>query len=91
MLGLLGTVIGMIRTFFQLPNISGANTADLLTAGIAQAMTTTMFGLGVGILALLFYSIVKARVTRILADAEQAVHSIADHMKRDENAAPSEA
>jgi len=86
MLGLLGTVIGMIRTFFQLPTISGGSTADLLTAGIAQAMTTTMFGLGVGILALLFYSIVKARVTRTLAEAEQAVHSIADHIKRDEPA-----
>jgi biopolymer transport protein ExbB len=84
MLGLLGTVIGMIRTFLQLPQISGANTADLLSAGIGQAMSTTMFGLGVGILALLFYSIVKARVTRTLAEAEQAVHSIADHIKRDE-------
>jgi biopolymer transport protein ExbB len=86
MLGLLGTVIGMIRMFFSMPTISGASTAEFLAAGIGQAMTTTMFGLGVGILALLFYSIVKARVTRTLADAEQAVHSIADHIKREEGA-----
>jgi biopolymer transport protein ExbB len=82
MLGLLGTVIGMIKTFFGLEGQTGAINAKVLSAGVGQAMTTTMFGLVVGILALVFYSIVKARVTRTLAEAEQAVHSITDHIKR---------
>jgi biopolymer transport protein ExbB len=88
MLGLLGTVIGMIKTFFGLEESTGAINAKVLSAGVGQAMTTTMFGLVVGILALVFYSIVKARVTRTLAEAEQAVHSIADHIKRDDQPEP---
>ena len=46
-------------------------------------MATTMFGLVVGIAATFFYAIVKGRATRTLAEAEQVVHSIADHIKRD--------
>ena len=45
-------------------------------------MSTTMFGLIVGISALVLYSIVKARATRALAESEQVVHSVADHIKR---------
>ena len=45
-------------------------------------MATTMFGLIVGILALVFYSLVKARTTRALAEVEQVAHSIADHIKQ---------
>jgi len=85
MLGLLGTVLGMIKTFFGLEESTGSINAKVLSAGVGQAMTTTMFGLVVGILALVFYSIAKARVTRTLAEAEQAVHNIADHMKREED------
>ena len=45
-------------------------------------MATTMFGLIVGISALVFYSLVKARATKALAVAEQVVHSASDHIKR---------
>ena len=51
---------------------------------VGEAMATTLFGLSVGILTLVFYSLTKARATKTLADAEQAVHMIADHIKRDE-------
>ena len=83
MLGLLGTVFGMIQAFFGLElGPAGGPAAGALSRGIAGAMATTLFGLAVGIMALVFYSIVKARVTRILAEAEQAVHTVADHIKR---------
>jgi len=82
MLGLLGTVLGMITAFFGLERETGAIGAAVLSRGVGQAMATTLFGLGVGIMALVFYSVVKARATRTLADAEQAVHAIADHIKR---------
>jgi len=83
MLGLLGTVMGMIKAFFLLPTQSAGVASDVLARGIGEAMATTMFGLIVGILALAFYSIIKSRVTRSLADVEQVVHSVADHIKRD--------
>lgn len=89
MLGLLGTVLGMIKAFYGLKNEMGGIDANILSGGVAEAMGTTLFGLSVGILTLVLYSLVKSRATRTLADAEQAVHMIADHIKRDDSAIPS--
>lgn len=83
MLGLLGTVLGMIKAFFGLQSGSGSIDSLALSAAIGEAMATTMFGLIVGISALVFYSLVKARATKALAVAEQVVHSASDHIKRD--------
>jgi biopolymer transport protein ExbB len=82
MLGLLGTVVGMMKAFFTAQYQSLTVSSSVLTQGIAQAMSTTMYGLVVAIGALVFYSIVKSRATKSLAEAEHAVHSIADHIKR---------
>jgi biopolymer transport protein ExbB len=82
MLGLLGTVIGMINAFFSLRHGSDSINSGLLSDGVAQAMATTMFGLIVAITSLLFYTLVKSRLTRALAGAEHVVHSISDHIKR---------
>ena len=85
MLGLLGTVVGMIHAFFYaLPEHSASISSQVLSRAIGGAMATTMFGLIVGIAALVFYSIVRSRLTRALAETEQVVHSLADQLKRDE-------
>lgn len=82
MLGLLGTVAGMIQAFFVLPSQSASINSRALAQAVGAAMSTTMFGLAVAILTVIFYSIVRSRVTRALADAEQVIHSVADHIKR---------
>lgn len=82
MLGLLGTVMGMIKAFFLLRGQTASADASALASGVGEAMSTTMFGLIVAIVALVFYSLIKTRATRVLADAEAAVHAIADHMTR---------
>lgn len=84
MLGLVGTVLGMIKAFYGLEHESGGVDAMVLSRGVGEAMATTLFGLSVGIITLVFYSLTKSRATRTLADAEQAVHMIADHIKRDD-------
>lgn len=81
MLGLLGTVLGMIKAFFTLPSGPDSINSRILSAGIGQAMATTMFGLIVAIVSLVFYSLVKGRATGTLAEAERVTHKIADHMK----------
>ncbi|MCC5830443.1 MAG: MotA/TolQ/ExbB proton channel family protein [Phycisphaeraceae bacterium] len=82
MLGLLGTVWGMIKAFFaQEVEALGASSAQL-TSAIGGAMSTTLFGLLVAIMTLVFHSIVRSRTTRSLAEVEQLVHSLADHIKR---------
>jgi len=86
MLGLVGTVLGMIKAFYGLENELGGIDAITLSKGVGEAMATTLFGLSVGIMALVMYSLAKARTTRTLAEAEQAVHMIADHIKRDHKA-----
>lgn len=85
MLGLLGTVIGMITAFFGLEKESGSVDSTVLSQGVGQAMATTMFGLMVGISTLVFYSIIKSRATKTLAEAEAAVHSIADRIRNAED------
>lgn len=88
MLGLLGTVIGMIKAFFILEEQTGSVASTSLSRGVGEAMATTMFGLIVAILALFFYSIVKTRATATLAEAEAAVHAVSDHIKSTKRAAP---
>ena len=84
MLGLLGTVVGMIKAFFLIEGAQQTNIrSTTLASGVGEAMVTTMFGLVVEIITLVFYSVVKSRTTRSLADAEQVVHSISDHIKRE--------
>ncbi|MEM1354720.1 MAG: MotA/TolQ/ExbB proton channel family protein [Planctomycetota bacterium] len=82
MLGLVGTVLGMIKAFYGLQQETGTINAMVLSRGVGEAMGTTLFGLSVGIVMLVLYSVVKSRATRTLADAEAAVHRIADHIKR---------
>ena len=83
MLGLLGTVWGMILAFFALPEHSMSAMSRHLSQAVGGAMATTLFGLIVAIFALVCYSIVKSRATKVLATVEDAVHTIADHIKRD--------
>lgn len=83
MLGLLGTVVGMLQAFYSINYTALSASSNALTRAIGGAMATTFFGLIVAILAQLFYTLVKSRVTRSLAEAEQVVHSIADYIKRD--------
>lgn len=54
LLGLLGTVVGMINVFSAL-NLGGSSNAEALAGGIAQALLTTAFGLSIAILSLMFH------------------------------------
>ena len=84
MLGLLGTIIGMMGAFFGLDQSSIDVRSKFISSNIAGAMGTTYFGLIVAIAALVFHSIIKGRLTRVLSEAEQAVHAVTDHIKRGE-------
>jgi biopolymer transport protein ExbB len=69
LLGLLGTVTGMIISFLNL-KISGISDPALLAGGISQALITTAAGLTVAIPCLLFFHIFRQRVNRILTHIE---------------------
>lgn len=73
LLGLLGTVFGMIRVFSVI-SIAGVGEAGLLSGGIAEALITTAFGLSVGIPALVAYNFFDSRVENFVIKIEGVVH-----------------
>jgi biopolymer transport protein ExbB len=69
LLGLLGTVTGMIVSFLNL-KVSGVSDPALLAGGISQALITTAAGLTVAIPSLLFFHVFRQKVNRTLARME---------------------
>ena len=71
MVGLLGTVLGMIKSFLQISNFSGVKQMEL-AEGVSEALITTAAGLSIGIPALVFYSLFRGRVQKYIAELEAA-------------------
>ena len=70
LMGLLGTVLGMIRVFAGL-NMQGIVKAASLSGGIAEALITTATGLIIGIPALVVYNFLASRSENFVLDLEQ--------------------
>ena len=67
MSGFLGTVLGMVQTFYNMSlNASGVIEMSALSTGMYQAMVTTIGGLIVGILAMFAYNFLVARIDRVV-------------------------
>ena len=82
LLGLLGTVIGMIVTF-QAITLFGTGDPKTMAGGISQALITTVLGLVVAIPTVLLHSIVNAKATSILhVLSEQSAGLIAEHAEK---------
>ncbi len=72
LLGLLGTIIGLINAFTAVSNANPAEKADLLSASISVAMNTTAFGLMVAIPLLLVHTLLQTKTTEIMDSLEMA-------------------
>ena len=70
LLGLLGTVVGLIGAFAALAKADAVEKADLLSAGIAEAMNCTAFGLMVAIPFLLLHSFLQTRTNELVDGIE---------------------
>jgi biopolymer transport protein ExbB len=68
--GLLGTIQGLIQAFEAVDNANAAAKSDMLAAGIAVAMFTTMMGLLVAIPTLVLASIIQNKTTKILDEVD---------------------
>lgn len=66
MLGFLGTVTGMIRAFYNMSMAGNNIDIELLSAGIYEAMVTTVGGLIVGIVAYILYNIIVSKIDNIV-------------------------
>ncbi len=73
MVGLLGTVIGMIKAFREIAQHSFVGSKQTgLASGVSEALLTTAGGLCIGIPALIFYSMFRGRVQGLVAELEAA-------------------
>jgi len=72
LLGLLGTIIGLIQAFTAVANANPADKADLLSASISVAMNTTAFGLMAAIPLLLMYTVLQTKTTQLVDSMEMA-------------------
>jgi biopolymer transport protein ExbB len=72
LLGLLGTIMGLIQAFTAVANANPAEKADLLSASISVAMNTTAFGLMVAIPLLITHAVLTSKTGDIVDSLEMA-------------------
>ena len=77
LLGLLGTVVGMITAFTGLTETTGAN-PDLLASGISQALITTAFGLFIAVPGLVMHKYFEQKITYLLITLQKEVSDFID-------------
>lgn len=78
LLGLLGTVTGMIKAFQAIQNLGGKVNASVLAGGIWEAMLTTALGLGVAIPALIAHNIFQGKIQNLVADLKEEATELFD-------------
>jgi len=77
LIGLLGTVVGMITAFTGLTETTGAN-PDLLAAGISQALITTAFGLLIAVPGLVLHKYFEHKIKYLLINLQKEVSDFID-------------
>lgn len=75
LMGLLGTVLGMIRAFAAMAN-AGAPDSLALSTGISEALVNTAFGIGTSVLAVIFYSFFTTKIDKLTYSIDEAGFSI---------------
>lgn len=86
LLGLLGTVTGIIKAFNAITQ-GGMGDPRMLSGGISEALITTAAGLLVAIPALIAYRYLRGRVDRIVIDMEKDAIQLADAVERSQSRA----
>ncbi len=71
LLGLLGTIFGLMKSFGAAASATGAAKQEILAAGISEALTATSFGLGTALFCLFAYGVLMMKQQSILADINQ--------------------
>jgi biopolymer transport protein ExbB/TolQ len=87
LLGLLGTIIGLIRAFTAVSQVDPAMKAEILSTSISVAMNTTAFGLMVAIPLLLIHAVLQTKTTEIVDSLEMAVVKFVNLMMQRKNVA----
>ena len=76
LLGLLGTIFGLITSFEAVATADASMKASLLSGGISQAMNTTAFGLIAAIPCMIGYSIIQEKTNQLIDEINQNVSRV---------------
>jgi biopolymer transport protein ExbB/TolQ len=87
LLGLLGTIIGLIKAFTAVAQVDPSMKAEILSTSISVAMNTTAFGLIVAIPLLFFYTVLQTKTTEIVDSLEMTVVKFVNLLSRVKNTA----
>lgn len=87
LLGLLGTVIGMIKVFTAI-RLEGTGNAAVLAGGISEALITTAAGLTVAIPSLFFYRFFQRKVDELVISMEQEALKLVEVLNTDRSSTP---
>lgn len=82
LLGLFGTIVGLIHSFEAVGSANAQQRSALLAAGISTAMNATMMGLGVAIPCMIAFSILMNKTNRLTTELEQAATRMMDIIKQ---------
>ena len=82
LLGLFGTIAGLIHSFQAVGNADAQQKSTLLAAGISQAMNATMFGLAVAIPCMVAFSLLMSRTNCLMAEIDEAALRTLDMLKQ---------
>ena len=78
LIGLLGTIYGLIQSFAAVASADAASKAELLALGISKAMNTTAFGLISAITIMVAHSLLSSRAEKIIGDMEHCSVKLVD-------------
>ncbi len=76
--GFLGTVTGMMSAFMEIERLGGNVNATVLAGGIWEALMTTATGLGVGIVAFIYYNFFTAKINHMAFEIESNSKELVD-------------
>ena len=82
LLGLFGTIAGLITSFQAVGSADAQQKSALLAAGISTAMNATMMGLGIAIPCMIAFSFLMNRSNRLIAEVEQTAIRVLDILKQ---------
>jgi biopolymer transport protein ExbB/TolQ len=73
LVGLVGTVLGLIKAFAAVDSVAADQKAAALARGISEAMNNTAFGLGIAVVCIFFHLIVNNQAVKIVEKTEHAL------------------
>ena len=85
LLGLLGTIIGLIKAFTAVAQVDPSMKAEILSTSISVAMNTTAFGLIVAIPLIFIYTVLQTKTTEIVDSLEMATVKFANLIMQRKN------